>query len=204
MAAITAAVIGAGTAIYAAKKNSDAQKKQAQMQQQAIDAADPFRTYRPEYAAKLDKLMNDPSSIVNTPEYKARLTAASRAIAAQGYTGSGNAIIEAANGGGQAFQQALQNLGVLSGASTGQLGGNYAAAMQSASEGNAQGLSSIAGVGNNLANLALTVGQKFNQPNNGSQYQISQTSLNQPNNYTAPDYSSYINTNIPQVQTAGS
>lgn len=200
MAAITAAVIGAGTAIYAAKKNADAQKKQQEMQQQAIDASDPFRTYRPEYAAKLDKLMNDPSSIVDTPEYKARLTAASRALAAQGYTGSGNAIVEAANGGGQAFQQALQNLGVLSGASTGQLGGGYAAAMQSAQNGNEQSLSSIAGIGNNLANVALTVGQRFNQPS--SNYQVdTSTQLYQPNNYQSPDYSSMLNNTIQPIQT---
>lgn len=177
MAAITAAVIGAGTAIYAAKKNSDAQKKQAQLAQQGIDAADPFRTYRPQYADKLNKLMSDPSSITDTPEYKARLTAASRQLAAQGYTGSGNAILEAANGAGEAYQQAFSNLAVLSGASSAQLGGGYSNALQSGQNGNEQTLSSVAGIGNNLANLALTVGQRFNTGNNGQQYQISQTSL---------------------------
>ena len=199
MAAITAAVIGAGTAIYAAKKNSDAQKKQAKMQQQAIDAADPFRQYRPEYAKKLNDLMNDPSSIEDTPEYKARLTAAERQLAAQGYTGSGNAVLEAANGAGQAFQQAMSNLAVLSGASTAQLGGGYASALQSASDGNAQSLSSIAGIGNNLANLALTVGQRFNSPNSG--YQISYQPTPTPTTNVPSSFP--INSTIPPVQVGG-
>jgi len=163
MAAITAAAIAAGGAIYAAKKSSDAQKEQTKLGREAIEASDPFRQYRPQYAEKLNALMQDPSSIENTPEYKARLNAAARAVAAQGYTGSGNAIQEATNGAGQAFEQAFQNLAMLSGAGV-TPGGGYGTAMQGNAAANDNSLSSIAGVTNNFSNLALTVGNRFNQP----------------------------------------
>lgn len=162
MAAITAAAIGAGTAIYAAKQSSKQAKEQNKLAQKGIDAADPFREYRPKYAEQLDKLMSDPSSITKTPEYKARLDAAARQMAAQGYTGSGNAIIEAANAGGAAYQQAFQNLGQLSGAGV-TPGGGFDSALASQSESNAQKLSAYAGVANNIGNLALTAGQRFNR-----------------------------------------
>jgi hypothetical protein len=163
MAAITAAVIGAAGAIYAAKKSSDAQKDQAKLGREAIDAADPFRQYRPQYAAQLNDLMKNPSSIEKTPEYKARIAAAQKQMAAQGYTGSGNAIIEAANGAGQAFEQAFQNLSMLSGAGVAP-GGGYASAMQANQNASDNYLSSVAGVTNNFSNLALTIGNRFNQP----------------------------------------
>jgi hypothetical protein len=162
MAAITAAAIGAGTAIYASKQASKQAKEQGKLAQKGIDAADPFREYRPKYAEQLDKLMSDPSSITSTPEYKARLDAAARQMAAQGYTGSGNAIIEAANAGGAAYQQAFQNLGQLSGAGV-TPGGGFDSALASQSESNAQKLSAYTGVANNIGNLALTAGQRFNR-----------------------------------------
>lgn len=162
MAAITAAAIGAGTAIYASKQAGKQAKDQNKLAQQGIDAADPFRQYRPKYAEQLDKLMSDPTSITSTPEYKARLDAAARQMAAQGYTGSGNAIIEAANAGGAAYQQAFQNLGQLAGAGV-TPGGGFDSALASQSESNAQKLSAYSGVANNIGNLALTVGQRFNK-----------------------------------------
>lgn len=79
-------------------------------------AYDPYSKYRPAAAAKLNDLMNNPSSIQNLPEYQAQLQAASRTSAAQGYTGSGNALVAAANAGGQAYQQAFNNLAMLAGA----------------------------------------------------------------------------------------
>lgn len=162
MAAITAAAIGAGTAIYASKQSSKQAKAQNKLAKEGIDAADPFKQYRPKYAEQLDKLMSDPSSITSTPEYKARMDAAARQLAAQGYTGSGNAILEAANAGGAAYQQAFQNLGQLSGAGV-TPGGGYSDALSSLSEGNAQKLSAYTGVANNIGNLALTAGQRFNK-----------------------------------------
>lgn len=166
MAAITAAAVGAATTLYAANRASKQAKEQNKLAREGIEAADPFREYRDKYAKRLDALMADPSSIKDTPEYKSRLEAASRQLAAQGYTGSGNAVVEAANAGGVAFQQAFQNLSQLSGAGVAP-GGGYDTAMNAMSEGNAQRLSAIAGVGNNLSNLALTVGDRFNKPSGG-------------------------------------
>lgn len=167
MAAVTAAAIGAAGAIYSSSKASKDAKKNRELAREGIEAADPFRQYRPEYATRLNELMSDPSSIENTPEYKSRLEAASRQLAAQGYTGSGNAILEAANAGGAAFQQAFANLSMLSGAAN-TPGGGYANALESQQMGQAQQMSSLAGITNNLSNLALTVGQKFNKSSTSS------------------------------------
>lgn len=160
MAVVTTAAIGAGTAIYTAKKSADAAKKQNQIAQQGIAAADPLGAYRPKYAEQLDKLMSDPSSIVDTPEYKARLEAAQRTMAAQGYLGSGNAIIEAANAGGAAYDQAVNRLTALAG---GTPGAGYDTAVNAASQGEAQKLSAYAGVANNLTNLGSTLADRFNK-----------------------------------------
>jgi hypothetical protein len=166
MAAITAAAIGAAGAIYSANKASKDAKANRKLGQEAIDAADPFRQYRPQYAERLNALMSDPSSIQDTPEYKARVQAAQRQLAAQGYTGSGNALVEVANAGGVAYQQAFDNLAMLSGANT-TPGGGYqtAAGLQQGSQD--QQMSALAGITNNFSNLALTIGQKFNQPGYG-------------------------------------
>lgn len=77
---------------------------------------DPYAPYRGAAAQKLNSLMSDPSALTSLPEYQAQMQAASRAMAAQGYTGSGNALVAAANAGGQAYQQAFNNLAMLSGA----------------------------------------------------------------------------------------
>jgi len=89
-------------------------------------AYDPYAQYRPAAATKLNDLMNNPDTLQNLPEYKADMQAASRTMAAQGYTGSGNALVAAANAGGQAYQQAFNNLSMLAGA------GQSPAAAQSA------------------------------------------------------------------------
>lgn len=169
MAAVTTAVIGAGTAIYSAKKAGDQAKEQKKLGEKAIDAADPFRQYRPKYAEKLNELMTDPSKIQDTPEYKARIQAVQRQLSAQGYTGSGNALVEAANAGASVYQQAFENLSQLSGAGVAP-GGGYDTAAGLTSEGNAQKLSAYAGVANNLTNLMSTIGAKggFNQPAAGN------------------------------------
>lgn len=82
----------------------------------STSAYDPYAQYRPAAAQKLNDLMNNPNSITSLPEYQADLQAASRTSAAQGYTGSGNALVAAANAGGQAYQQAFNNLSMLAGA----------------------------------------------------------------------------------------
>lgn len=159
MAAITSAVVGLGTAVYGASQAKKQQKKQEKLARESIEAADPFRKYRPKYAEDLSKLMDDPSSIENTPEYKARMQAAERQVAAQGYAGSGNAILEAANAGGAAFEQAYRRLAELSGASA-TPGGGYSSALAANQASGDNYLSSIVGVGNNLGYLA---GKMFNR-----------------------------------------
>lgn len=162
MAAITTAAIGAGTAIYAAKQSSKQAKEANAIAREGIEASDPFRTSRPQYAEQLNKLMSDPSSITETPEYKARLEAVSRSLASQGYAGSGNMAIEAANAGGAAFKESFDRLAMLSGAGA-QPGGGYGNAVQSSIAGGDQKLNAYAGVANNLTNLGSTLGDRFNK-----------------------------------------
>lgn len=84
--------------------------------EEARKAMNPYGQYRDEAAKSLNALMENPERIQEMPGYNARLQAASRTMAAQGYTGSGNALIAAANAGGAAYQQAFGNLAMLSGA----------------------------------------------------------------------------------------
>ena len=122
---------------------------------QAAQQMDPYGPYRDQMAKKLNDLVNNPSSINNTPEYKARIQAAQRMMAAQGYTGSGNALVAAANAGGDAYQQAFNNLAMLSGAN--QAPGNGAmAAAQGKAQSNQQALQGYSGVANSL----IYAGQK--------------------------------------------
>ena len=90
-------------------------------------AYDPYAQYRPAAAQQLNALMKDPSSAVNSGYGLAEQQAASRTMAAQGYTGSGNALVAAAQAGGNAYQQQFNNLAMLSGA-----GQAPASAMQAA------------------------------------------------------------------------
>ena len=92
-------------------------------------AYDPYSQYRPAAAQQLNALMKDPSSAVNSGYGLAEQQAASRTMAAQGYTGSGNALVAAAQAGGNAYQQQFNDLSMLSGA--GQAPG---AAMQAANQ----------------------------------------------------------------------
>ena len=106
--------------------------------QSGTSVYDPYAPYRGAAATKLNNLMADPSSIQGLPEYQADMQAASRTMASQGYTGSGNALVAAANAGGQAYQQAFNNLAMLSGA-----GANpaYAQSMANRQANNQQGQS---------------------------------------------------------------
>jgi hypothetical protein len=136
--------------VFSASQSNKQAKKQEKLAQQGIDAADPFRTYRPKYAQKLDEFMQNPLGVLDsTPTYKARLDAAARTMAAQGYTGSGNALVAAADAGASAYQQELNNLMTLSGAGV-TPGGNYSSALQAQSNASDQRLSGYAGVINNL------------------------------------------------------
>jgi len=151
--------IGAAIGLVGSLLASNSANKRAKAAQKSQAASDPYGPYRKEAAEKLRALQNDPSSIAGTAEYKARQIAAARLIASQGYTGSGNAIVAAAEAGGQSYQQAFNNLAAEAGVNY-QPGGNPANTA-AATDANNSYLSSIAGVANNAVNLANTI---FNKP----------------------------------------
>lgn len=161
-AMIAAAAIGAAGSIYAANKASKDAKAQNKIAQEAIDKADPYSPYRKDAAERLNALQADPSSIQGTPEYKARIQSVQRQLASQGYTGSGNALVEAAEAGATVYQQAFDNLAMLSGASSGIANQQnaYTNRLNTASQGTQQNLSATSGVVGGLQGL---VGA-FNKP----------------------------------------
>lgn len=77
---------------------------------------DPYAPYRGGAASQLNNMMTNYNP-ANNPVYESMLQAAGRQSASQGYNGSGNALVAAANAGGQAYQQQFNNLAMLSGAS---------------------------------------------------------------------------------------
>jgi hypothetical protein len=77
---------------------------------------DPYAPYRGAAAQQLQSLMANPGNAANTSYGQAMQQAASRTMASQGYTGSGNALVASANAGGTAYQQEFNNLVTLSGA----------------------------------------------------------------------------------------
>lgn len=160
MGAVTAAVIGAGTALYSANRAKSQQKDAQKFAREQMEGLDPFAEYRPEYAQKLKEFASDPSKLKDSPVYAARLMAAERTMAAQGYTGSGNALVAAADAGAAAYQQEFENLAMLSGAAQGQgaRASAYGTAAGATSNASDNYLSSLAGVGNNLTNLASMFG----------------------------------------------
>jgi len=98
------------------------------------------------------------------------MQAGQRQLAAQGYTGSGNALVEAAEASGQVYQQEFNNLAMLSGANANPgagfgnamqgLAGAQANALNSRQAGNDQRLSGTTGVVNNLADLASSFNRR--------------------------------------------
>lgn len=168
MAAITSAIIGAGTAIYGASRAKKQQKKAQEFAQQQMEQMDPFGKYRDQYAGKLNSLMSDPSYLENTAAYKMRLQAAARTMASQGYTGSGNANFAAADAAALAYQQEFDNLAMLSGAAQGQGARASAYGTASGAMGNANDnyLSALSGVANNITyGLGMYGNQQNSYPN---------------------------------------
>ncbi len=151
--------IAAAIGLVGALVSANSSKKQAKSAEKQVEASDPYGKYRDDAAQKLNDLISNPSSIEGTAEYKARQDAAARLLASQGYTGSGNAVVAAAEAGGASYQQAFNNLAMLAGAGA-QPGGSNAA-IAAATDANQTYLSGIAGIGNNAVNLANTV---FNRP----------------------------------------
>jgi hypothetical protein len=150
------AAIGLAGSLFGASQAKKQAKEQAKLAEKGIAAADPYAKYRDAAAQKLNALMNDPSSLTGTAEYKARQTAAERLMAAQGYTGSGNAIEAAADASSESYQQAFSNLATLSGAGV-TPGGGYGNALSAGQNANDSTLSGYAGIANNAVNLANTL-----------------------------------------------
>lgn len=151
--------IGAAIGLVGGLLSSRSAKKQQEAAAKQVEKSDPFGKYRDENAKRLNSLVSDPSSITGTAEYKARQDAAARLLASQGYTGSGNAVVAAAEAGGASYQQAFNNLAMLAGADA-QPGGSNAA-IAAATDSRQSYLSSLAGVANNAVNLGNTI---FNRP----------------------------------------
>jgi hypothetical protein len=155
MAGITSAVIGAASTVYSVKQAKKQQKEAQRFAEEQMGAMDPFAEHRGTYADRLNALASDPSSIENTSLYRARLKAAERVMAAQGYTGSGNALAAAADAGGSVYQQELENLMALSGAVQG-LGARasaYGTAAGAAGNANDNYLGALSGLGNSIVGL---------------------------------------------------
>lgn len=144
---------------------------------------DPYGPYRNQAAQQLNELMKNPSSISSLPEYSAALTAAGRASASQGYNGSGNALVAAAMAGGQVYQQAFNNLALLSGA--GQSPAQAKVASSGQADYNQQANNQMWGqIGN-------TIGQVFNNLGNNT---------SNPGGYTTYNAPIEVDPGQPQVQ----
>lgn len=177
MAGITSAVIGAASTVYSVKQAKKQQKEAQRFAEEQMSAMDPFAEHRGTYAARLNALASDPSSIENTSLYRARLKAAERAMAAQGYTGSGNALAAAADAGGSVYQQELENLMALSGAVQG-LGARasaYGTAAGAAGNANDNYLGALSGLGNSIVGLGGMFGGGSGTTNSAAAMNIKPT-----------------------------
>lgn len=150
-------------------------------------AYDPYAQYRGAAATKLNSLMSDPNSLTQLPEYQAQMQAASRTMAAQGYTGSGNALVAAAQAGGNAYQQAFNNLAMLSGANQ-----NPAAAQSAANQQANYQQGQINQTAGQLGNIAGNVINSFT--NSGSSSSGSIAPINNVDYISSyqPDYASTL------------
>lgn len=179
--AATISVVGG----YLASKSS---KHNTSNAQQAAAHMDPYGPYRSSAAAQLNALVQNPNSIATTGDYKARQLAASRLMAAQGYTGSGNALVAASNAGGAAYQQAFNNLAMLSGAGVAPGSG----AMQSAQLQQQNNQNTLNGY-SNAANSLVYAGQNLWNHYYGNTPPIDTGGIAQPQvdtstfTYTPPD-----------------
>jgi len=112
MAEIWGAVIGVGGSLLAGALGGH---NNAQPGSNTPGYYDPYAQYRGSAASMLNSMMTNYNP-ANNPVYEAMMQAAQRQGASQGYNGSGNALVAAANAGGQAYQQQFNNLAMLSGA----------------------------------------------------------------------------------------
>lgn len=142
------AAVGIGSALFGGKDSGSGQGTQAQA------AANPLAPYQQEWASQLNTLMQDPSSVTNTPGYKFGMDqgqqALQRGLAGTGQTQSGQEQIALQQyGQGYAGQQYQQQLGNLSSLATGNaIAGQQAGANQQQGQqtGLAQGVGALANI----------------------------------------------------------
>ena len=104
-----------GTGIYGLYQ-SEQQRKLAKL---AAMRADPWGTSggRDLAASQLQGVLSGGSdAYMNTPAYRARMQAVQRSMAANGYLGSGNMAVAAANAGTAGYNEYLQQMSGLAGA----------------------------------------------------------------------------------------
>jgi hypothetical protein len=136
--------------------------------------ADPFAGYRPQYAAQLSNLMNNPQSVTQTPGYQFNLAQGLQGLqaqqAAQGRLVSGGALIQGQQFGqnlaSQTYNQQLQTLAQLSGATQSPASGATAQGNLMASNLGSTygGWQSIAGGLNQISNPLATLYSNYNNP----------------------------------------
>jgi hypothetical protein len=135
--------------------------------------ADPFAQYRSGYAAQLSNLLSNPQTVTSTPGYQFNLAQGLQAQqaqqAAQGRLVSGGALLQGQQFGqqlaGQTYQQQLQNLAQLSGASQSPATGATAQAGLTAGQlgGVLGGAQAIAGGLGSVINPLQTLYAQYNQ-----------------------------------------
>ena len=145
---------------------------------QYAQQADPFAQYRSGYAAQLSNLLSNPNTVSQTPGYQFNLAQGLQAQqaqqAAQGRLVSGGALLQGQQYGqqlaGQTYQQQLQNLASLSGATQSPATGATAQAGLTAGQlgGYLGGAQSIAGGLGGVINPLATLYAQYNQPSPGS------------------------------------
>jgi hypothetical protein len=118
-------------------------------EQQLAKQLESSNQYTSGYAAQLNALMKNPSSITSQPGYEAGLEAVQRSMAAQGYQGSGNMAAALQQYGGNFFNNAVTQLEGLASPTGG------VQALQGANLANTSSSQALAALGYGAAGLGL-------------------------------------------------
>ncbi|CAB5079596.1 hypothetical protein UFOVP146_28 [uncultured Caudovirales phage] len=163
-------LIGGLGKVYSGVQAFSGANQMKQIQQQA----DPFAGYRPQYASQLQNLMNNPQSVTQTPGYQFNLSQGLQGLqaqqAAQGRLVSGGALLQGQQFGQnlaqQTYQQQLQTLASLSGATQSPATGSTAQANLLGGQVGATsaGINALStGIGQ-VSNPLATLYSMYNQP----------------------------------------
>jgi hypothetical protein len=142
--------LNAFSGLYGLKQSRDI----AKAGREGAARMDPFGPQRAQYQTQLSNLMANPSSISNTPGYKAGLDAVERKMASQGYIGSGNMMAALQDYGGNVFNQEANRLAMLAGAGIAPGGGNIEAnALTSSAEVSSKALATLGFTAKQIAQI---------------------------------------------------